>query len=207
VSISLTSFGGVRASRARRGLVLAALLFAGACLEVTWWDARGSWSGGVTLPGEAELQRTSGLADPTAGQTEDRVRLCELSEIVLSLTFVPIQRDLPAAIEVRTGRPLCQEGPTQITGGAVLVWASPGADPNVLAAARSDSWTVTGEIDVSQYTTTSLPDLDAGETANVERAQGTLSLTATDSTGAVIRIENGTFDLTVVASRVKQSIS
>jgi hypothetical protein len=127
--------------------------------------------------------------------------------MVLGLTFVPIERDRPAAIEVRTGRPLCQEGKTPIIGGAVLVWANPGSDPNVLRAARSEAWTVSGEIDVTSYLSQDLPDLDAGETASSERVEGILSLTATDGSGSVIRIEAATFELTVVASRVKRSIS
>lgn len=183
------------------------LLLAGGCGEVTWWDAQGSWSGTVTLPGEAAAQRTSGLSDPEAGSTEDRVRLCELSTMVLGLTFVPIERDRPAAIEVRTARPLCHEGRTQITGGAVLIWSDPGSDANVLSAARSGAWTVTGEIEITSYQSEALPDLDAGDTANTERIEGRLSLTATDDAGSVIRIDGATFHLTVVASRVKLSIT
>ncbi|HEX2167667.1 MAG TPA: hypothetical protein VHG09_10590 [Longimicrobiales bacterium] len=183
------------------------LLLAGGCAEVTWWDASGSWSGTVTLPGETATQRTSGLSDPEPGQTERRVRLCELSTMVLGMTFVPIQRDRPAAIEVRTARPLCNEGRTEITGGAVMIWANPGTDENVLGATRSDAWTVTGEIEVTSYQSHPLPDLDAGDMADTERIEGTLSLTATDEAGAVIRIENATFHLTVQASRVKLTIS
>ena len=194
------------APRIRTLLLLPALLL-GACTEVTWWDAQGSWTGGVILPGEAPTQRTATVSDPTAGPTEDRIRLCELSTIQLGLTFVPIQRDRPAAIEIRTGRPLCQEGRTQITGGTVLIWSASGADPNVLAAVRSDAWTVTGELEVASYLTQGVPDLDAGETANSERVEGTFSLTATDRSGSVIRIDGGTFQVTVVASRVKLSIS
>jgi len=51
------------------------------------------------------------------------------------------------------------------------------------------------------------PDLDAGESADVERIEGTLSLTATDGAGSVIRIDGGTFQMSVVASRVRRSIS
>ena len=196
------------AARSMRALLLlAAPLLSGACTEVTWWDAQGAWSGGVTLPGEARTQRTSSLADAEAGPSEDRIRLCELSTIQLGLSFVPIQRDRPAAIEIRTARPLCQEGRTQIAGGTVLIWGPPGTDPNVLAAQRSDAWTVTGEIDVTSYLVQDLPDLDAGDTANSERVEGTFSLTATDRSGAVIRIDGTTLQLTVVASRVKLSIS
>jgi hypothetical protein len=196
-------------TRKGRALLLTGLLLTGGCTEVTWWDARGSWSGRVTLPGEAvATQRTDiGLSDPDAGPIEDRLELCQLNEIVLGLTFVPTQRDRPAAIEVRTARPLCQEGITQITGGTVLIWGNPGSDPNVLAAIRSDAWTVTGTIDVTSYLEQDVPDLDPDETADSERIEGTLSLTATDGAGSVIRIENGTFHLTVVATRVERSIS
>jgi hypothetical protein len=183
------------------------LVLAGGCGEVTWWDAQGSWSGTVTLPGEAAAQRTSGLSDPEAGPTENRVRLCELSTMVLGLTFVPIERDRPAAIEVRTASPLCHEGRTQITGGAVLIWGNPGSDPNVLSAARSGAWTVSGEIEITSYQSEALPDLNAGDTANTERIEGTLSLTATNDAGSVIRIDGVTFHFTVVASRVKLSIT
>jgi hypothetical protein len=183
------------------------LVLASSCAEVTWWDAHGSWSGTVTLPGEAAAQRTSGLSDPEAGSTEERVRLCELSTLVLGMTFVPIERDRPAAIEVRTASPLCHEGRTQIIGGAVMIWANPGSDTNVLSAARSGAWTVAGEIEITSYQSEPLPDLDAGDTANTERIEGTLSLTATDDAGAVIRIDGATFHLTVVASRVKLTIS
>jgi hypothetical protein len=188
-------------------LLSTGLLFVSGCGEVTWWDAHGSWSGTVTLPGEAATQRMSGLTDPEAGSTDDRVRLCDLSTMVLGMTFVPIERDRPAAIEVRTERPLCNEGHTQITGGTVLIWANPGSDPNVVSATRSDAWTVTGEIEITSYQSEALPDLDAGDTANTERIEGILSLTATDDMGSVIRIEGATFHLTVVASRVKLSIT
>jgi hypothetical protein len=184
-----------------------ALLLAGGCGEVTWWDARGSWSGTVTLPGDATAQQTSNLSDPDPGPTGKRVRLCELSTMVLGMTFVPIERDRPAAIEVRMAGPLCREGRTQITGGEVLIWANPGSDPNVLAAARADGWTVTGEIEITSYHNQGLPRLNAGDTANTERIEGSLSLTATHSAGAVIRIDGATFHLTVVASRVKLSIT
>lgn len=183
------------------------LVLASGCSEVTWWDATGSWSGTVTLPEEPTVQRTSGLSDPEAGPTENRVRLCELSTMVLDLTFVPIERDRPAAIEVRTARPLCREGLTQIAGGAVLIWANPGSDENVLSATPSEAWTVTGEIEITSYQHPGLPDLNAGDTANTERIEGSLSLTATDDAGSVIRIDGATFHFTVVASRVKLSIT
>jgi hypothetical protein len=188
-------------------LLVSALLITSACGEVTWWDAQGAWSGGVILPGEVETQRSGNVSDPTAGPDENRIRLCELSTMDLGLTFVPIQRDRPAAIQVRTERPLCRQGRTRITGGAVLVWANPASDPNVLAAVRSDAWTIAGEIDVTTYLDRGVPDLDAGETANSERVEGTLSLTATNGAGSVIRIDRGTFQLTVLASRVKFSPS
>ncbi|HSK21327.1 MAG TPA: hypothetical protein VK912_19380 [Longimicrobiales bacterium] len=188
-------------------LLSVGLLLAGGCAEVTWWEASGSWSGTVTLPGETATQRTSGLSDPEPGQTERRIRLCELGTVVLGMTFVPIERGLPAAIEVRTADALCREGRTQITGGAVMIWNNPGSDENVLSAIRSDAWTVTGEIDITRYENQRLPDLDAGDTAETEHIEGTLSLTATDEAGAVIRIENATFHLTVQASRVKLTIS
>lgn len=193
--------------RLRAMLLSIGLLLAGGCGEVTWWDAHGSWSGTVTLPGETAAQRTSGLTDPEAGSTEDRVRLCDLSTMVLGMTFVPIERDRPAAIEVRTERPLCREGRTEITGGAVMIWANPGSDTNVLSATRSGSWTVTGEIEITSYHSEALPDLSAGDTANTERIEGTLSLTATDDAGSVIRIDGATFHFTVVASRVKLTIT
>jgi hypothetical protein len=37
--------------------------------------------------------------------------------------------------------------------------------------------------------------------------QGTFSLIATDATGAMIRIEGGTLELTVTASRIRRSFS
>jgi hypothetical protein len=185
---------------------LALLLLTSGCTEVTWWDARGSWSGAVTLPGGATTQRAdAGLSDPTAGPTEDRIELCESNEMVLSFTFVPIQAGQPAALEVETGRPLCQEGTTHITGGTLLVWRDQGG--NVTAAERSNDWTVTGTIDVTEYLTQGLPDLDAGDVAETDHVEGRISLTATDGAGNVIRIEDGSFELTVVASRVKLSIS
>ncbi|HSJ08916.1 MAG TPA: hypothetical protein VK928_03360 [Longimicrobiales bacterium] len=66
---------------------------------------------------------------------------------------------------------------------------------------------MSGEIEVTAYQTQRLPDLDAGETADTEHIEGTLFLTATDEAGAVIRIENATFHITVQASRVKLTIS
>ena len=203
----MVSMRGRRGGPPRLGTLLL-LLVTGGCTEQTWWDAQGSWTGQVTLSGVPTVtQRTSNLSDPTAGQTEERVELCQLGELLLGLTFVPIERDRPAAIEVRTARPLCQEGRTQITGGTVLVWASPGSDPNVLAAARSEAWTVSGEIEVADYLRQAVPDLEVGETANSERVEGSFSLTATNGAGSVIRIDGATFHLTVVASRVKLSIS
>jgi hypothetical protein len=193
--------------RLRAMLLSVGCLLAVGCSEETWWDARGSWSGTVTVPGEAAVQGSSNLSDPVAGQNRKRIRLCELSTIVLGMTFVPIERDRPAAIEVRTARPLCHEGRTQITGGEVLIWANPGSDPNVLGAIRSSGWTVTGEIEITSYRSEGLPRLNVGEEANTERIEGSLSLTATDGAGSVIRIDGATFDLTVVASRVKLTIS
>ena len=198
-----------RYARGRTGVLLLSLslLLVGGCAEVTWWDATGEYSGTVTLPGETAVQRASGLSDPVPGQTGDRIRLCDLSTLVLGMTFVPIERDRPAAIEVRTADPLCREGTTPITGGAVSIWENPDGDENVLGAVRSDAWTVTGEIEITSYQSQRLPDLDAGDTAVTERIEGTMSVTATDETGEVIRIENATFHLTVEASRVKLTIS
>jgi hypothetical protein len=88
-----------------------------------------------------------------------------------------------------------------------MIWANPGSDENILAAARSDAWTVTGEIEITSYESHPLPNLDAGDTADTERIEGILSLTATDDAGAVIRIENAIFHLTVQASRVRLTIS
>jgi len=96
---------------------------------------------------------------------------------------------------------------TGITGGSVLIWASPAGDPNTLAAVHSDAWTVTGQIEITSYSDLGLPDLDAGESAPTERAQGTFSLTATNGAGEIIRIEGGSFELSVEASRVKLSLS
>ena len=191
----------------RAGGIFVLVLLTSGCTEVTWWDAQGSWSGRVTLPGEVEAERESGITDPVAGFDEDRIRLCQLAVMDLGMTFVPIGRDRPAAIRVRTARPLCEEGRTEITGGSVLIWANPGSDPNILAAALAEAWTLTGEIEVMSYSDFGLPELDAGESATTERVQGTFSLTATDAAGAVIRIEGGTFELTVEASRVELSIS
>jgi hypothetical protein len=184
--------------------LLAALLTAG-CTEVTWWDARGDWTGRATLPGGVSTQRSSSVSDPEAGPTEDEIELCESNEMVLGFSFLPFVAGNPAAIEVRTARSLCQEGHTQITGGTVLVWRDQGG--SVTAAERSDDWTVTGEINVTDYLTQGLPDLDPDETAETDHIEGTISLTATDGAGNVIRIEDGAFELTVVASRVKLSIS
>jgi hypothetical protein len=200
-----SSFGSV-------GLLLVGLT---GCLEVTWWDAQGSWSGAVTVPGQAELQRSGSVSDPTAGPVEEPISLCDLTEMDLGLPFSPIQRDQPAAITIATARPLCMDGRTTITGGAVLIWGIPGSDPNVLAAIRSDAWTVTGEINVTGFVCGSgtpdtcgrEPDLDVGESANVERIDGTLTLTATSSSGQIIRIRNAVFHLTVTASRIERSIS
>jgi hypothetical protein len=142
-----------------------------------------------------------------AGSSEGRIRLCELSAMDLSLTFVPIERDRPAAIRVRVARPLCHTGATQITGGSVLIWASPAGDPHTLTAVHSDAWTVTGQIEITSYSDLGLPDLDAGESARTERAQGTFSLTATNGAGENIRIEGESFELSVEASRVKLSLA
>lgn len=189
------------------GLALSALLSASGCTTVTRWDVQGAWSGRVTLPGEAPTQRSSSLTDLHAGPDEGRIRLCGLSAVVLSLSFVPIERGNPAAIQVRTERPLCQAGPSRIVGGSVLVWGHPGSDENVLAAAPSDEWTVSGEIVVTGVSEHGLPDLDAGESATTQRMFGTFSVTATDASGSVILIEEGTLELSIVASRVRLSLS
>ncbi|MHB1191976.1 MAG: hypothetical protein ACYC6F_02930 [Longimicrobiales bacterium] len=198
---------GAARRRSRWALALSGLLLVSGCTEQTWWDARGSWSGRVTLPGEVEVQREAGLTDIDAGSDEGRVRLCELSDMDLSLTFVPIEKDRPAAIRVRVARPLCHPGATQITGGSVLIWTSPAGDPHTLTAVHSNAWTVTGQIDITSYSDLGLPDLDAGESASTEHAEGTFSLTATNGAGEIIRIEGGSFELSVEASRVKLSFS
>src|SRR5690606_39541341 len=74
----------IRDVRRRTGALLLtmSLLLAG-CAEVTWWEASGDWTGTVTLPGETAAQRTSGIADPVPGQTQRRIRLCQLSTVVL----------------------------------------------------------------------------------------------------------------------------
>lgn len=191
----------------RAGLLLACLLLVSGCIERTTWDARGRWSGHITMPGEVQVERESGLTDPVAGSSDDRIRLCELDAVELSLTFVPIERDRPAAIGVRTAQPLCETGPAAITGGWVRIWTNPGTDPSTLAAVRSDDWTVSGEIEVTGYSEPGLPHLDAGESATTEWIQGTFSLTATDGEGAIIRIDGGTFELEVIATRVRFSLS
>jgi hypothetical protein len=198
--------GGNRWGWRGSSLLLGVLLLSG-CAEETWWDARGSWSGLASVTGMPDAQRTSSVSDPEAGSTEADIELCQAREMVIGLSFVPFQVGRPAAVEIQTARPLCQEGPTQITGGAVMVWSNPGSDPNVVAAVRSDAWTVTGEINVTDYLSQGLPDLDAGETADTERVDGTFSLTATDGTGSTVRIQGGTFQLTVIASRVRFSPS
>jgi hypothetical protein len=180
------------------------LLLAAGCAEVTWWDARGDWSGQLTLPGGVATQTSSSVADPDAGPSDNRIELCDTNVMVLGVSG-PVQVGRPAAIEVRTARPLCQEGLMQITGGAVLVWRDQGG--NVTAAEREEDWTITGQVEVTSFMTQGLPDLDADETANTDHVEGTISLTATDEAGAVIRLENGTFELTVIASRVRFSPS
>ena len=188
----------------RRWVLSLGVLLAAGCGEVTWWDARGDWSGQLTLPGGVATQTTSSVADPEAGPSESEIELCDSNVMVLGVSG-PIQVGRPAAIEVRTARPLCQEGPTQITGGAVLVWRDQGG--NVTAAVREENWTITGQVDVTTYLTQGLPDLEADETADTDHIEGTISLTATGDAGAVIRLENGTFELTVIASRVRFSPS
>ena len=188
-------------------LVLPALLLTAGCSETTWWDGQGSWTGQVILPGAAQTTGTGSVSDPTAGSDGDRIDLCVLSAMELGLGFVPIQGDGPAAIKVRAARPLCQEGRSQITGGDVLIWGNMSGDPNVLAAARQEGWTVGGEIQVTRYLNQELPDLDAGERADTELIEGTLTVTANGPAGAVIQITGATFRLTVTASRVKISFS
>jgi len=185
--------------------LLPSLLLLGACTAVTRWDVGGSWDGLVTLTGEAATPRSSTVTDPRAGEQADRIRLCELETLTFSLHFVPIQEGLPAAIEIRVGRPLCQTGRADMVGGSVLVWTE--IQPETLAARPSSSWTVSGHLDVDDFDNRGLPELDVGESATVETLSGSLALSASDGSGGLVLIEEATFELQVIARKFERTIS
>lgn len=187
-------------------LLLAAFSLAG-CDEVTRWEARGSWSGRLSLPGEVETSSEGSVDAGEDGRSETRIRMCDLHAATFGFPFMAAVRGEPAAVRVRTREPLCRTGRNTVEGGSVLVWTSQGQDTLTLHAAPSDRWDVIAEVEVLQYRDFGLPDLDAGESAVTDAVSGTLSLTAVDESGHVILLEEGTFELTVTARRVKLSIS
>ncbi len=114
------------------------------------------------MRGEVEAQRESGLTDPVAWWSEDRIRLCALDAIELSPTFVPIERDRPAAITVRIARPLCGMGSAAITGGSVMIWRNPGAIRTSWPPNAPDGWAVGGQFEVTGCSDPGLPHVHAG---------------------------------------------
>lgn len=178
-----------------------------ACDEVTQWEARGSWSGSLTLPGGTVASSEGSVDIGEAGRSQSRVRMCDLHAVGFGLPFMAAVRDEPAAVRVRTAEPLCRTGPATIDGGSVLVWTPLGQDTLTLSAAPSDRWGVSAELQILRYDDFGLPDLDVGESAVTETVSGTFSLTATDESGSTIVLEEGTFELIITARRVEISIS
>lgn len=201
----------MRSVTLRRSVTILSLMLAtislGGCKEMTRWDAHGSWSGTVSLPGEAV---TSGEGSVDAGEeapTKPRLRMCDLREVTFGLPFTRAVRGEPAAMRVRTGEPLCRTGRSSVQGGSVLVWTPLGQDTLTVRAVPSDDWEVSGELEVLRYDDAGLPDLDVGESATTEVVSGTFNVTAVDSTGDTILLEEGTFELMITATRVELSIS
>lgn len=174
---------------------------------MTRWDAHGSWSGTVSLPGEAV---TSGQGSVGAGEeapTKRRLRMCDLREVTFGLPFTAAVRGEPAAVRVRTGEPLCRAGRSSVQGGSVLAWTPLGQDTLTVRAVPSDDWEVSGELEVLRYDDAGLPDLDVGESATTEVVSGTFTVSAVDSTGGTIVLEEVTFELMITATRVEISFS
>lgn len=124
-------------------LMLATIYLAG-CTEVTQWDARGSWSGTLILPGEAGTSSQSSVGAGEAGRSEARIRMCELYSATFELPFSAAVRGEPAAVRIRTAEPLCRTGNSTVEGGSVLVWMRQSQDTLTVRAVPSDDWTVSG---------------------------------------------------------------
>lgn len=187
-------------------LILTTISLAG-CNEVTQWDARGSWSGTLILPGEAGTSSQGSVDAGEAGRSEVRIRMCELHSATFGLPFSAAVRGEPAAVRLRTAAPLCRTGKNAVDGGSVLVWRSEGQDTLTVRAIPSDDWDVSGEVEVLEYHEAGLPDLDVGESATTEVVRGTFAVTAVDGTGKTIVLEEGTFELAITATRVELSIN
>lgn len=187
--------------------VMLATIFLAGCDEVTRWDARGSWSGNFTLPGGAGMSSEGTVDAGEEGPSEARLRMCDLHEVTFGLPFTAAVRGEPAAIRVRTAEALCRTGGRAVQGGSVLVWTPVGQDTLTVRAVPSDEWVVSGEVEILSYDESGLPDLDVGESATTEIVSGTFALTAVDSAGNTIVLEEGTFELVITATRVEISFS
>ena len=201
----------MRSVTLRRSVTILSLMLAtislGGCKEMTRWDAHGSWSGTVSLPGEAV---TSGQGSVDAGEgapTKPRLSMCDVREVTFGLPFTGAVRGEPAAVRVRIGEPLCRMGRSSVQGGSVLVWTPLGQDTLTVRAVPSDDWEVSGELEVLRYDDAGLPDLDVGESATTEVVSGTFTVSAVDSTGGTIVLEEVAFELAITATRVELSIS
>lgn len=175
------------------------------CDEATHWEARGSWNGVLTLSGEDPMSTEASVYAGDSVLPRARIRLCGLDSATFDLPFTGAVRGEPAAVRIETPDALCSTGRRSI-GGVVLVWSPVGQDTLTLSATPSESWQVSGEIDVGEYRDLGLPDLDVGESVVTETLSGTLSITAMDGSGRTIGLEV-TFDLQVTARRFEVSIS
>ena len=170
---------------------LVVLMLVGACSHTRWLDWGKVEGDYVAIDGKVMHSLETG-PELAFGYTSDtEVKLCYEHALEIDLGTLAPSGDL-GAIEVTVGSPLCDTGFKPIES----------ARESVIGGAWTNTWTIDGAIDVTSYvrhgpspTPEPPPQFAPPSGTPLESITGTFFIDATDPTGKVAHVENGTFEL------------
>jgi hypothetical protein len=167
--------------------------------EVLYYRTDGSYTALRTDGNGAAASKTLTLSKAGA-PTADRgsIRMCDITNVAWHLGGLPDSLGRPVTIVTELASPLCQVGNAPLAAGYMIVW---GASSVGTTGVRSNDWTVTGTVTISEYVDLKPPEPALDQELLSERISGTFSLVATAADGRSIRLESGTFTFSLYTKK------
>ena len=180
-----------------------ALGLIGCSLDRTSWTTDGSYRATETaIDGTTRAVSRSASIVPSPSRN-DRIRLCGETWIGLQMYFSPSDHGTVAEFEARLDGSLCDVGVHDVIGGHAIVWGPVPGDEDLTTGIRSDEWTLSGTLEVTEFARVGSPPKRVDEEKVVETMRGVFHLVASHVDGDTIRLDDGSFDLSVIARRYR----